>query len=80
MEYSSITAFDRKHLAPKKRIASESNGYTDGLFFIKVAALTFIALLLIDAGAFVLWAFSGQAPYDGFYVGVLTAKLIASFI
>ena len=75
----SITAFDRKYLAPKKREQPQSNGYADALFFIKVAALVFVALLVLDAVALLMWAFSGQFPADGFYAGALTAKWIALF-
>ena len=77
----SITAFDRKYLAPKKRVAApkEEGVLDDALFFVQAGAFAIVALFLFDAAALVMWAFSGQHPVDGFYVGSLTAHLIALF-
>lgn len=74
----SITAFERKHLAPKDRrvqpveIKFSMPDLSPALFVLAM-------ILVLDAGAFLMWTFSGQHPVDGFYAGALTAKLVSLF-
>lgn len=36
-----------------------------------------IGVLLVDAGGFMLWVVSGQHPLDNFYIGTITAHVVA---
>lgn len=75
----SITTFDRKHLAPKKRVAPVTISFDMLYVFFQAVSFVVIAVLALDASCYMLWALSGQVPPDSFYAGALTAKLIALF-
>ena len=39
-----------------------------------------LGILLIDAGAFVLWVMSGQYPADSYYLGAITTNIIKAVL
>ena len=78
--YHSITAFERKHLAPKdlRILPTEAAPEILNVQF-EFALAVVVTVIMLDVAAFLMWAFSGQSPVDGFYAGALTAKFVSLF-
>lgn len=43
---------------------------------LKMALALVVGVLVLDAVCFLGWAFSGQYPTDGFYLGTITAHTL----